>query len=194
MVLCVCVCGIIKTIPGFYPQFLAELQKPLEFPETRVFCYANKVTLGGPPEIFQTRAGHQKAHTVRVLELCKFKVYNVSIWYIYILQDDYHQITTRVLADISIPSRSYFVSVMRAFKTPSRQGRYSAAKNIKTVLSAAFKWTSVLLAIINHAAQKINRTGQSQLETCTLWPTESHRFPHSQPLATITHGTLCFST
>lgn len=126
-----CLCGIIKTIPGFYPQFLAELQKPLEFPETRVFCYANEVTLGGPPEIFPTGAGHQKAHTVRVLELCKFKVYNVSIWYIYILQDDYHQITTRVLADISISSRGYFVSVMRAFKTPSRQGRYSAAKNIK---------------------------------------------------------------
>ena len=63
MVLCVCLCGIIKTIPGFYPQFLAELQKPLEFPETGVFCYANEVTLGGPPEIFQTRAGHQKAHT-----------------------------------------------------------------------------------------------------------------------------------
>lgn len=52
-----------------------------------------------------------------LLTFCKVKVYSVLIWYIIILQYDYHLISIIVLVNTSIKSQNYyFIFVVRAFK------------------------------------------------------------------------------
>lgn len=53
MIMWFCLCGIIKTISGFYTQFLAQSSKnPWNFLSDPSVCYANEVTPGGPLDSF----------------------------------------------------------------------------------------------------------------------------------------------
>ena len=102
--------------------------------------------------------------TQLVLELCKFKAYNVLIWYIYILQDDSHQSVSWHL----YPLCSYHcVSVMRAFKTHPPQGRHSTAKKYKNSSLSSFQ---VNFSIVSYNHPCCTEDGQKLTLTRNVCP------------------------